>query len=135
MFKLDIAGVIGQDAVLRNVTSANGGTAVANFSVAVKSRRKGQDGKPLTNWVECSMWGKRAEALAQYLQKGSLVAVTGEPGVSSYEGQNGLVLKQTLTVNDISLLGGNKTQESQAQPMGQVPSNIGFDQNLENVPF
>jgi single-strand DNA-binding protein len=138
MLNITAAGNVGNDAQLRKINGSNGEVAVLNFSLATKSKKKGQDGKPLTIWLECSLWGKRAEALAQYLKKGTVVSVTGEPGVDSYEGQNGLVLKQTVNVEDIHLLGG-KTQ-TQAQPMGQTQAQPGFTPaptsfNDEQMPF
>ena len=66
---------IGRDAEIRHTA---GGDAVASLSLAFTYGRKGEDGKRPTQWVDASLWGKRAEALAQYLTKGSLVAVTPE---------------------------------------------------------
>ncbi len=114
MLNLIIAGALGQDASLKSINGANGQTSVANFSVATKSKKKGADGKPLTVWVECSLWGKRADSLAQYLTKGKIVSISGEPSMDSYNGQNGLVLKQMLTVETIDLLGGGTNANSNA---------------------
>lgn len=121
MFNLMISGTIGSDAVLKTINTANGQTAVANFSVAVKSSKKGADGKPTTVWVDCALWGKRAEALAQYLTKGTIVDVTGEPASSHYSKDGGIVNKLEISsVSDINLLGGGqKASQSTAQPMGQ----------------
>ena len=66
---------IGRDVEIRHTA---GGDAVASLSLAFTYGRKGEDGKRPTQWVDASIWGKRAEALAQYLTKGSLVAVTLE---------------------------------------------------------
>ncbi|SOY65639.1 Single-stranded DNA-binding protein [Cupriavidus phytorum] len=66
---------LGRDAELR---STSGGDSVASLSLAFNYGRKGDDGKKPTQWVDGSIWGKRAEALAPYLTKGSLVTVTIE---------------------------------------------------------
>lgn len=125
MFNLTIAGNLGKDAELRQVNGANGATSVANFSVAVKTSKKDQDGKPVTEWVECSLWGKRAEALAQYLTKGTVVSISGEPKASHYSTQNNEVRsKLTLTVGELTLLGGGKSQQ---QGVGQT-QNQGYQQ-------
>lgn len=137
MLNLIIAGALGQDAVLRQVNGANGSISVANFSVATKSKKKGAVGKPLTVWIDCSLWDKRADSLAPYLTKGKIVSISGEPSMDSYNGQNGLVLKQMLTVNTIDFLGGgsnanqsnvqqnnqNPNQNAQAAPMGSPNNN------------
>lgn len=64
---------LGRDSELRYTPD---GTAVTNLSLAFTYGRKGADGKRETTWVDASLWGKLAEALAPYLLKGSLVAVT-----------------------------------------------------------
>ena len=134
MFNLTIAGHIGNDAKIRAVNGANGQTSVCNFSVAVKSKQKGADNKPITKWVECSLWGKKAESLVQYLTKGTSVSLDGEPSVDSFDGNNGLQLKQLLTVNEITLLASsspkNQPQQTNNQNQGQYqPPQGGYNPN------
>ena len=57
------------------------GTLVANFSIATSRKRK--DGE-VTTWWRCVLFGKRGEALAQYLHKGDPVLIQGEPYLRSY---------------------------------------------------
>ena len=66
------SGNLGQDAETR-FTQA--GEAVVSFSVGVKS---GYGDKASTTWARCSMFGKRGEAVSQYLAKGQLVGIVGE---------------------------------------------------------
>jgi single-strand DNA-binding protein len=66
---------IGRDVEVRNTT---GGDAVASVSLAFSYGRKGDDGKKPVQWVDGALWGKRAEALAPYLTKGTLVTVALE---------------------------------------------------------
>ena len=113
---LTIAGNLGRDARLNQVNGQNGPISVANFAVAVKKRQKGSDGKPLTLWVDCALWSTRADALAQYLTKGTRVAVSGEADVDQYQAQDGtLVPKLTMRVQEITLLGGGEHQAQQSQ--------------------
>ncbi len=80
-------------------TGSAGGTPVCNFAVAVKS---GYGHKEQTIWVDCALWGKRAEGgLTQYLAKGQQVAVTGELGTREHEGKTYI----TCRVSDVTLLG------------------------------
>ena len=65
---------IGRDAEVRY--PPGGGDAVMNVSLAFNYGKRGEDGKRPTQWVDATMWGKRAEALAEYLVKGQAVAVT-----------------------------------------------------------
>lgn len=66
---------IGRDVELR---ATPGGEQVANLSLAFTWGRKDAEGKRPTEWVDASLWGKRAEAMAPYLLKGQLVSVTLE---------------------------------------------------------
>lgn len=67
-------GRIGRDAELRYTGS---GDAVCSVPVAVDYGRKGQDGKKPCQWYEVTLWGKQAEALAQYLTKGKQIFFVG----------------------------------------------------------
>lgn len=60
--------ILGRDAEVRYTQD---GKAVANLSLAVKYGVRGQDGKYPTQWIDASLWGKQAEALAPYLLKGT----------------------------------------------------------------
>lgn len=118
---LSIAGNVGHDAELRQVNTANGSQSVLSFAVAVKSSKKGDDGKYLSDWFDCSLWGKRADSLAQYIKKGSSVAVFGEVSLEQYttaQGQAGAKMK--INVQNVTLLGGQQ-QPAQApqQPAQQ----------------
>jgi single-stranded DNA-binding protein len=73
-----ISGNLTRDAELRSTT---GGTAVLNLGVAVNDRRKNQqtgEWEDYANFIDCVMFGTRADALAQYLQKGTKVAIEGK---------------------------------------------------------
>lgn len=116
-----IAGNIGRDARLNSVSGQNGPISVLNFAVAVQKRQKGPDGKPLTLWVDCALWGTRADVLAQYLTKGTKVTVTGEADVEAYQANDGTIQpKLMIRVNDVTLQGaagqtGGTGQQAPAQ--------------------
>lgn len=73
-------GNVGKDAEVRTVN----GTDVCNFSVAVK-QGFGRDAK--SEWYRVAIWGQRGSQLAQYILKGSKVAVVGELEIGSYDGK------------------------------------------------
>jgi single-strand DNA-binding protein len=105
MQNITIAGRLGRDAELRTTN----GDPVLGFTVAVDAR-KGRD--KVTNWWRVSLWGKRGEALAQYLTKGSSVTVCGEFSLDEYDGKPQL----NIRANEIALQGGG--QERQREPDG-----------------
>jgi single-strand DNA-binding protein len=92
---LTLTGNLGQDCRIGNV----GGTAVVNFSVAMKS---GYGDKAQTVWVDCALWGKQAESrLPEFLLKGQQVAVSGELSTREHDGKTYLQCR----VNSIDLIG------------------------------
>lgn len=121
--KVVISGNLTRDAELRET---KGGTSVATFGMAVNERRKnGQTGEweDYANFVDCTIWGKRAEALSQYLTKGLKVAVEGRLHYSSWEDRNGGGKRSKLdvTVDEIELMtsrqegGPGRQQRQQGQ--------------------
>jgi single-strand DNA-binding protein len=101
MMSLTIAGNIGKDAELREV----GSDSVCSFNVAVEGR---QGKEKITQWVRCSLWGKRGAALAQYLTKGSKVAVTGAAQFGVYKD----AAQVDLRVSEVTLMGGGKRDDA-----------------------
>ena len=122
---LCIAGNIGNVQELRSVQTNSGAVSVLGFSVAVRTSKKGADGKYISQWFDCAMWGQRAEALAQYLDKGAKVTVSGEVDLEQYtlkDGTPGAKLK--VNVRDVALQGGQPQQQAapaQRQQPAQQP--------------
>ena len=69
-----LSGNITKDIIV-NQTSA--GKPVCNFSIAVNRKYKTQDGEKITDFFDCTAFGKTADFLGQYLEKGCKVIVTG----------------------------------------------------------
>jgi single-strand DNA-binding protein len=91
----NVIGRVGRDAELRH-TSDN---KVTNFSVAVDS---GFGKSKQTLWLDCSLWGKRGEAIVDFIRKGAQIGVSGELGTREHEEKTYL----TLRVAEVTLLGG-----------------------------
>jgi single-strand DNA-binding protein len=64
------------------------GTAVAKFTLAVDRPRR-SDSEKETDFIPVVAWGKTAENCANYIGKGSLVAVDGRIQVCTYEAKDG----------------------------------------------
>lgn len=129
MFDATVAGNLGKDAELRTAGSGQ----VLGFSVAATT---GFGQREQTNWVNCSIWGKRGEALAQYLKKGTPVTVTGEITTREYEGKTYL----EMNVYNVKLQGGrdNGAQQQQAAPSNQQNQQAAQpDHNVyeDDIPF
>jgi len=101
MNSITVAGQLGKDAEVRYLPN---GDAVAAFSVA-DSQGKDKD----TIWWSCSIFGKRAESLSQYLTKGQAVTVTGNVTQRKYTDKNGAErTSMDVRVNDVALQGGKR---------------------------
>lgn len=101
---------IGKDAELRTA----GTDSVLNLALAFEYGRKGQDGKRPTQWVDASLWGKLAEALAPYLLKGKSVSVTVDDiHMETYQSAKGDGTKLVGRVSSIELAGSSSAQGSQ----------------------
>ena len=112
---------IGRDAVLR--FTPNDGTAVVNLALACDYGRKDpQTGKRPTQWVDATLWGKQAEALAPYLLKGQQVQVTvDDVHIETYQGQNGPGHKLVGRISHIKLVGSAPQQPATQQQRQQAP--------------
>lgn len=78
---------VGNSVELRYTPS---GATVMNLSLAYQYGKKGDDGKRPTQWIDASMWGKQAEALQPYINKGDQVSVSlDDLHIETYESKNG----------------------------------------------
>ena len=86
--RAEIIGRLGQDPDIRYTQSGN---AVANMSVATNHSVKREDQwEDQTEWHRVVVWGKMAEACAEYLSKGSQVYIAGRLQTRSWEDQDGV---------------------------------------------
>lgn len=88
MLNITAHGNLGKDPELKSV----GQNQVASFSLAVRT------GKDETTWMNCAVWGKRAQTAAEYLRKGAKITIAGQGKLNSYTNQEG-VERQSLNVN------------------------------------
>lgn len=65
------------------------GVAVANFTLAVNRPFSNQQGEREADFINCVIWRKPAENVANFLKKGSLAGVDGRVQTRSYENSEG----------------------------------------------
>lgn len=68
------------------------------FSVAVNRRVSRQDGTRETDFINCVAWGKTAETIARYFDKGNQICIDGSIRTGSYTAQDG-TKRYTTDVN------------------------------------
>lgn len=76
------------------------GVAVANFTVAVNRPFNSQDGEQKADFINCVVWRRAAENLANYMKKGSQVGVDGRLQSRSFDNSEGKRVFVTEVVAD-----------------------------------
>lgn len=94
------------------------GTAVSNFTIAINRPFTNQQGDREADFINCVIWRKPAENLAQYMSKGSRVGVDGRIQTRNYENDEGRRVFITEVVADsVQFLESKKEQQdNQGQP-------------------
>ncbi len=119
-----VTGNLTRDAELRDT---QGGTSYLRMGVAVNDRRKNpQTGQweDVPNFVDCVMFGTRAEAIARYLTKGTKVAVDGSLRYSSWERDGQRRSKLEVAVRDVEFM--SRQQQAQQPAPQQAPAQLPY---------
>lgn len=134
------------------------GTAYASFTLATDRDFKNQNGERETDFINCVMWRKPAENLANYTKKGSLIGVEGRIQTRNYDNQQGQRVYVTevlaerfhflesakkddngvLSNGGTNTLGFNKNQNSSGNFANSDPFTSGgdvFNVNDDDLPF
>ena len=143
--RVNISGNLTRDPELRQTA---GGTQVLTFGVAVNDRRRNpQSGEweDYPNFVDCVMFGARAEAVSRYLTKGTKVAIEGKLRYSTWERDGQRRSKLEVIVDEMEFLSrtnqgdqGGYGQSSrgyaprQSAPVSTPPAADVYD---EDIPF
>ena len=131
MNSISISGNLGKDSELRRLPN---GDPVCSFSVADSM---GKD--KATIWWNASIFGKRAEALSQYLVKGQQVTVIGNVTEREWTDKEGQKRKSMdVRVSDVALMGGKREAAPAAQrpaPRQAARPSSGFDDMDDDIPF
>jgi len=131
MLQVVIAGRAVKDGTLRFTAD---GTPVLGWTIATDV---GYGEKKHGVFIDCSLWGKRAEALDPYIKKGGNMSVIGEGDLRKWESDGKSGSNITCKVSEVTLQGG-KPEAPKAdgfrQPEEQAPVTADdFDQ--DNLPF
>jgi single-strand DNA-binding protein len=123
--KVILIGNLGKDPELR---STPGGQSVCNFSLATSEQWTDKAGEKheRTEWNRVVFWGKPAEIIKQYAQKGQRLYVEGKLQTRSWDDKDGSKKYSTEIVgSDFMLLSGKgqgqAEQPAQMQPEDEMP--------------
>lgn len=125
--KLELIGNVGADSVVNTVND----TTVINWNLCTTKKWKDKNGvaQSKQSWFNCSYWVKNT-LVAQYITKGTLLYVIGEPEAQIYKNKDGIQVAQVkVNVSEIKLL-------SKPQPKDTTPTPETIQQDtLDETPF
>lgn len=103
--KVILMGNLTRDPETRQTPS---GQSVTNFSLAISRTWKGQDGstQEAVSFIDCVAWGRTGEVIAQYIQKGRPILVSGRLDQRSWEQDGNKRSKVEVIVEDFNFVGG-----------------------------
>lgn len=99
-----ISGNLTRDPEMR---TTQGGMAIMRLGVAVNDRRRNQqtgEWEDYPNFLDCVMFGSRAETVSRYLSKGSKVAIEGKLRWSQWEQDGQKRSKVEIVVDEIEFM-------------------------------
>ncbi len=99
------------------------GTARANVSIAVNRSRKGADGSwsDEVSYFDITIWGKTAENLKPFLQRGKQIAVDGYLKQDRWEKDGKTNSRVVIQANTVQLLGGKGDGAGSTADAGGAP--------------
>jgi len=132
--RCDFIGRLGKDVEMRTMPS---GGQVANFSLAVGEKYKNKQGEQVENteWVNVSAFGKLAEIMGQYLQKGSQVYISGRMKTDKYQAKDGTDRYSTKIIADKLQMLGGKGESKPQQNTPQEQTAAAYDDLDDSIPF
>jgi single-strand DNA-binding protein len=130
MNKVIIIGRNTKDIELKQTTS---GTAVAEFSIAVKRPFKNANGENESDFFNCIAFSKLAETIGKYVKKGDQVGIEGRLQTRNYTNREGKKVYVTeIIVENVEFLQSKKQDEPQFET-----TNVNFEEASpdEDLPF
>ncbi len=103
--KVQLIGNLGMNPEIKVLES---GKKLAKFSIATNESYKNVKGEKIedTQWHNLIAWGKTADIIEKYLQKGNEIAIEGKLTNRSYDDKDGNKRYVTeIIVNDLLMLG------------------------------
>lgn len=100
MFIINKVVLVGRLTKDPTLTFAQGtGTAVCKFTIAVNRRYK-KEGQPEADFLPVTVFGKTAEATANYMVKGSQISISGNIQTSNYMNKDNIKVYKTEIIAD-----------------------------------
>lgn len=99
-----------------DVRYTGSGIAVGNFTMAVERNFKNAQGEQETDFINCVIWREKAETLASFASKGSLIGITGSIQTGSYDNSEGRTIYTTeVNVDNFQMLEPKSVNEERKE--------------------
>lgn len=116
--------LIGRLAAEPDLRYTSKGDAVTTFRLAVNRNFTNANGNRETDFIQCVIWRKPAETMANYAKKGTLLGVTGRIQTRNYENQQGQRVYVTEVVcENFQLLESRASSDNSQQNQNTGVSN------------
>ena len=113
-----------------------GGHAVANFTLAVNRRFKGENGEYEADFLNCVAWRGTAEAVANYVKKGQQLAVEGSVQTRSYDNNEGKKVYVTeILVDNVTFIDNKQASKQTSSTASVLDEGVKIDINSDELPF
>lgn len=144
--KVILMGNLTRDPEVRTTPS---GQSVVSFGLAINRTWRGADGEQheSVSYIDCVAWGKTGEIIAQYVQKGRPLLVSGRLEQRSWEQDGQKRSKVEVIVEDFNFVGGaqggagapadsGSSSSTSGKKQDDVVEDIGDEPiNLDDIPF
>ena len=98
------------------LTYTSNNKAFTRFSLAINRRFKSPNGEYETDFLNCICWGKVAENVDRFVNKGDMVAVQGRIQTGSYEKDGIRHYTTDVVCDNVEFLETKKTDQRSEQP-------------------
>lgn len=104
-----------------------GGMPILSFTIAVNDRRRNQQSgewEDYANYIDCTMFGNRAQSLSDYLSKGTKVAIEGKLRYSSWEKDGVRRSKIEVVIDELEFMSRDASRDVVQQQYERNTSNM-----------
>ncbi len=123
-----LIGRLVRDVDLRQTST---GKMMTYFTLAVNRNFKNEQGEQAADFIGCVAFDKKAENMARFLSKGSLISVEGRISTRNFQGNDGKTVYVTEVVASSITFLESKKQQGNTTQYGQT-QNSGYNQQANN---
>ncbi|EDJ8805051.1 single-stranded DNA-binding protein, partial [Listeria monocytogenes] len=111
------------------------GLAVATFTLAVNRTFTNQQGEREADFINCVVWRKPAENVANFLKKGSMAGVDGRVQTRNYEGNDGKRVYVTEIVAESVQFLESKNNNAEGATLNNYQGEANYSNNSKTTPY